>query len=154
MKHRVENARRTALRGGLLAGIAAALIAGQALAATDNPKTPCFYITQWQGWKAPNANTIYLGVNLHDVYRVDLSAGSPELLWPDVHLLSYVRGSNSICSAIDLQLYVVEDNGAGFRVTGVGFADGNGFREPLIARKLTKLTPEEIAAIPKKYRPN
>jgi hypothetical protein len=157
MKHRVENVRLNALRGGLLAGMAAALIGlgGQALAATDNPRTPCFYITQWQGWKAPDANTIYLGVNLHDVYRVDLSAGSPQLLWPDVHLISEVRGSNSICSAIDLQLYVAENNGgAGFRTNGVGFGSGNGFRVPLIARKLTKLTPEEVAAIPKKYRPN
>lgn len=122
-----------------MAGMAAALIGGYACAATDNPRTPCFYITQWQGWKAPNPNTIYLGVNLHDVYRVDLSAGSPQLLWPDAHLISDVRGSNSICSAIDLQLAV---------------ADTNGFRQPLIARKLTKLTPEEVAAIPKKYRPN
>jgi hypothetical protein len=155
MMHRVENVRRTVLRGGLFAGIAAALIAGQALAATDNPRTPCFYITQWQGWKAPNENTLYLGVNLHDVYRVDLSAGSPQLMWPDVHLISEVRGSNSICSAIDLQLYVAEDNGgSSFRTNGVGFGSGSGFRVPLIARKLTKLTPDEIAAIPKKYRPN
>ena len=154
MMHRIEKVRRNVLRGGLFAGIAAALIASQAVAATDNPRTPCFYITQWQGWKAPDANTLYLGVNLHDVYRVDLSAGSPQLLWPDVHLISEVRGSNSICSAIDLQLSVAEDNGSGFRVDGVGFGSGSGFRVPLIARKLTKLTPEEIAAIPKKYRPN
>jgi hypothetical protein len=147
MKHRVETPGRNALRGGLLAGVAVALVAGQALAATDNPRTPCFYITQWQGWKAPNPNTIYLGVNLHDVYRVDLSAGSPQLMWPDVHLISEVRGSNSICSAIDLQLSLAENDGAGLR-------GGSAFRVPLIARKLTKLTPEEIAAIPKQYRPN
>jgi hypothetical protein len=160
MSHRVETFGRNALRAGLLVGVAAALIGGHALAATDNPSTPCFFITQWQGWKAPNPNTIYLGVNLHDVYRVDLSAGSPQLMWPAVHLLSEVRGSNSICSAIDLQLYVVEDNAAGFRngvgsgINGFNFASGSGFRVPLIARKLTKLTPEEIAAIPKQYRPN
>jgi len=139
MKHRVENVRRNALRGGLLAGVAAALIGGQAVAATDNPRTPCFYITQWQGWKAPDPSTLYLGVNQHDVYKVELSAGSPQLLWPDAHLISLVQGSNSICSAIDLQLAV---------------ADTGGFRQPLIARKLTKLTPEEVAAIPKKFRPN
>jgi hypothetical protein len=155
MKHHTRNVRRNALRGGLLAGVAAALIGAPAFAATDNPRTPCFYITQWQGWKAPDANTIYLGVNMHDVYRVDLSAGSPQLMWPDAHLISEVRGSNSICSAIDLQLSVAENNGGSdFRTTGVGFASGNGFRVPLIARKLTKLTPAEIAAIPKKYRPN
>ena len=162
MKHRVEIVRRSALRGGLLAGVAAALIgiAGQASAATDKPSTPCFFITQWQGWKAPDNKTLYLGVNLHDVYRVDLSAGSPQLLWSDIHLISLVRGSDSICSAIDLQLYVVEDNAAGFRngvgsgINGFNFASGSGFRVPLIARKLTKLTPAEVAAIPPKYRPN
>ncbi len=139
MQHHPRKASGIALRAGILAGVAAVLIGGQALAATDNPRTPCFYITQWQGWKAPDPNTIYLGVNLHEVYRADLSAGSPQLLWPDAHLVSQVRGSDSICSAIDLQLAV---------------ADTNGFRQPLIVRKLTKLTPEEVAAIPKRYRPN
>jgi hypothetical protein len=141
MNNRVKNRRRAALRAGLLAGVAAALIAGQASAASDKTKdsAPCFYITQWQGWKAPDPNTLYLGVNLHDVYRADLSAGSPQLLWPDAHLISQVRGSNSICSPLDLQLAV---------------SDTNGFKQPLIVKKLTKLTPEEIAAIPKKYRPN
>lgn len=139
MNNHIETVRRNVLRTGLLAGVAAALIGGQALAAADSPRTPCFYITQWQGWKAPDPNTLYLGVNLHDVYRVDLSAGSPQLLWPDARLISLVRGPNSICSAIDLQLSV---------------SDTNGFRQPLIARKLTKLTPEEVAAIPKKFRPN
>lgn len=139
MKHHAPNVRGAALLAGLLAGVAATLAGGQALAASDAPRTPCFYITQWQGWKAPDQNTLYLGVNLHDVYRVDLSAGSEQLMWPDAHLISQVRGSNSICSAIDLQLAV---------------ADTNGFREPLIARKLTKLTPDEVAAIPKKFRPN
>jgi hypothetical protein len=135
MKIHIDDVRRFAL----LASTAAALFGGPALAATDNPRTPCFYITQWQGWKAPDAKTIYLGVNLHEVYRADLSAGSPQLQWPDAHLVSQVRGSDSICSAIDLQLAV---------------ADTNGFKEPLIVSKLTKLTPEEVAAIPKKYRPN
>lgn len=138
MKNRVETVGRNALCAGLLA-VTSALFGSHALAATDNARTPCFYITQWQGWKAPDPNTLYLGVNLHDVYRADLSAGSPQLLWPDAHLISQVRGSNSICSAIDLQLAV---------------SDTNGFRQPLIVRKLTKLTPDEIAAIPKKYRPN
>jgi hypothetical protein len=32
-------------------------------------------------------------------------------------------------------------------------ADHHGFYQPLIARSLTKLSPAEVAAIPKKYRP-
>lgn len=103
------------------------------------PSHDCFYVTQWQGWKSPSPDVIYLGVNMHDVYRVDLSVGSPMLNAPNMHLVSIVRGSDSICSAIDLDLKLSDDNG---------------FTEPLIAKALTKLTPEQVAAIPKKFRPN
>jgi hypothetical protein len=128
------------LRNGLIASTFAFNTAAPAFATTaPNRGADCFFITQWQGWKSPSPNVIYLGVNQHDVYRVDLSAGSTMLDAPDVHLVSIVRGSDSICSALDLQLSV---------------ADTNGFKEPLIAKSLVKLTPAEIAAIPKKYRPN
>jgi len=130
-------------RGGL---IAAALL-GLAVTAAHASPTPgaaaptrsCFFINDWQGWKSPSPNILYLKVNMHDVYRVDLSAGSSQLQWPDVHLVSIVRGGgNSVCDALDLDLSV---------------SDGHGFREPLIAKSITKLTPEEVAAIPPKFRP-
>ena len=60
-------------------------------------------------------------------------------MWPDAQLISEAQGSSAICTALDLQLAVV---------------NANGLRQPIIAHKLTKLTPEESAAIPKKYRPN
>ena|SRR5438552_12056276 len=107
-------------------------------AAAPGPRQSCFFITQWQGWKSPAPDVIYLGVNLHDVYRVQLSGPSPMLQSPGVHLVSINRGSSSICNALDLDLKV---------------SDGHGFTEPLIARSLTKLTPEEVAAIPPKFRP-
>jgi hypothetical protein len=56
---------------------------------------------------------------------------------PGVHLVFKGRGS-SICGPLDLDLAV---------------SDGHGFNTPLIARSLTKLTPEEVAAIPRKYQP-
>ncbi len=74
---------------------------------------------------------------------MDLANQTPELQWPSNHLVARFNGTN-ICQAIDLNLSVVQ---------GVGGQLGDGFRVPLIATKLTKLTPEEIAAIPKKYRP-
>ena len=103
------------------------------------PNTPCFWITQWEGWKSPSPKVLYLGVNMHDVYKVDLGAEASMLDAPGVHLVSEVRGSSSICSALDLRLTV---------------ADTGGMREPLFPVKLTKLTPAEVAAIPKKYLPN
>ncbi len=49
-----------------------------------------------------------------------------------------VRGSDRICTPIDLDLRV---------------SDGFGMAMPIRAKTITKLTPEEIAAIPKKDRP-
>jgi len=98
----------------------------------------CFLSQDWQGWSSPSPNVLYLRVRLHDIYKVTLSAGSSQLQNPTVHLVSIVRGSSNICSAIDLDLRL---------------ADNSGFATALIADSLTKLTPDEIAAIPKKYRP-
>lgn len=105
----------------------------------DHSNMPCFFVTQWNGWKSPNPDTLYLGVNLHDVYEVKLSTPSDQLSWPDMHLVSITRGPDSVCSPEDLDLKI---------------ADINGFATPLIAKSIRKLSPEEVAAIPKKYLPN
>ena len=139
MKHHAQRVHMNPRRAALLVGAAAALIGGQALATTDNPAVPCFHTSQWLGWKAPDRNTLYLGVNGHDVYRVDLHVSPPDLMYPNVQLVSGAQGSSAICTALDLQLAVV---------------NASGMRQPIIARSLTKLTPEQVSAIPKKYRPN
>jgi hypothetical protein len=128
---------RSTLIGGALA-LATTLGLSAAPAAADS-RSPCFFINQWQGWHADGPNVIYLRVNLRDIYRVDLSAGSQELTWPgSYHLVSKVQGSSSICSPLDLQLAV---------------ADGHGFYQPLIVSAIRKLTPEQVAALPRKVLP-
>ena len=77
-------------------------------------------------------------VRHRDVYRVDLSHGANQLTSPGVHLVSVVRGSDQVCQPIDLDLRV---------------SDGYGFAMPIMAKAITRLTPEEIAALPKKDRP-
>ena len=121
----------------VLLGAAAASAEPQAAAAPAKPQS-CFFVTEWQGWKSPSPKVLYLGVSLHDVYRVDLAAASPELQWPDARLISVVRGGNTVCSAIDLDLSV---------------SNGEGFKEPLFPVSITRLSPSEVAAIPAKYRP-
>ena len=119
--------------------LALAAVAAAAAPAAADTQHPCFFINQWQGWKADGPNILYLRVNLRDIYRVDLSAGSQQLTWPGAyHLVSRVQGSDSVCGPLDLQLAV---------------SDGHGFSQPLIARSLTKLTPEQAAALPPKLRP-
>ena len=128
----------------LLATIGAAAFAATAAAASpaESPKDPgksCFLSNSWQGWSAPgDGETLYLRVGLHDIYRVDLTPGTHVHKMGDRFLVNRVRGSNWICSPLDLDLTL---------------SDRTGFREPLIARSLRKLTPAEVAAIPRKDLP-
>jgi hypothetical protein len=124
-----------------VAAAALALAAAGASAAADRAAqgSNCFASNSWQGWSAPgDGDVLYLQVDVRDVFRVDLVKGSHVRKAPDYFLVNKVRGSNWICSPLDLDLTL---------------SDHNGFRQPLIARSLRKLTPEEIAAIPRKDRP-
>jgi hypothetical protein len=122
---------------------AAASVAALSFAVSPAQAAPakvnnCFMSSDWQGWSAPNPNTLYLRVRMHDVYRVDLASGSNQLTWPGVHLVSRMHGSNYICSPLDLSLSV---------------SDSSGVASPLFVKAITKLSPQEAAAIPRKYQP-
>jgi hypothetical protein len=119
--------------GLVIAGGASA----EAVAKAPSAKSSCFFINQWEGWKSPGPNVIYLRVRGRDIYKVELSGGSDQLSWSSYHLVSRSRGT-SVCTALDLDL---------------ALSDGHGFYQPLIVRSLVKLDPEEAAAIPKKYQP-
>ncbi|CAN5606146.1 DUF6491 family protein [soil metagenome] len=130
---------RSMLKAGLLT---TALLAAASPALADpaarKPARACFSLSDWDGWSAPNKDTLYMKVRNRDVYRVDLSHGTNQLTSPGVHLVSVVRGSDQVCQPIDLDLRV---------------SDGFGFAMPIMAKAITRLTPEEIAALPKKDRP-
>lgn len=124
---------------GILLAAAALGVAGAAYA--DRPaakgKTTCFFSRNWNGWRSPDGKTIYLRVNVRDIYKVDLAGGSQLLTWPDSHLIQDVRGPDSVCYPIDLDLKVANDH----------------IVEPLFVKAITKLTPEQVAALPKKDLP-
>ena len=121
-----------------LVSLAALTTAAQA----DTPSLPsndCFFSSSWTGWSAPgNGDALLLKINLHDIYRVDLVPGSHVRRLGDRFIVNHVRGSNTICSPLDLDLALV---------------DHHGFHKPLIAQSLHKLSAEEIAAIPEHDRP-
>jgi hypothetical protein len=123
----------------LMAAVAALGLAGAARAEAPaaKPKSSCFFTRNWDGWRSPDEKTIYLRVNVRDIFKVDLSYGSSLLTWPDSHLINEVRGTDWVCQPIDLDLKVANDH----------------FAEPLFIKAITRLTPEEVAAIPKKYLP-
>ena len=114
-------------------------VATQAIAAEPTHGDNCFLSRDWDGWKSPDPTSIYLRVGVRQIYLVKLSAPSDQLQWSDTHLVNRVRGSEWICNPLDLDLDVADNHGT--------------FREPLFVKSITRLTPEEIAAIPKRDLP-
>lgn len=125
-----------------LAAAAAVTVAATAAQAAETPKphhNECFLSRDWDGWSAPGGgDVIYLKVRMHDVWRLDLTPGTHVHKYPDYFLVNRIRGSNWLCSPLDFDLEL---------------SDHSGFRQPLIVTKMRKLTPAEIAEIPKKDRP-
>lgn len=130
-----------------LTRIAAVLLAAGALSApamatagpTPSDSGPCFFTSQWKTWSAPDDNTILLRLNNNSIYKIGVTGGAKALQHPGTFLFSEMHG-NSVCSHMDLQLSAVDNS-------------VRSFRTPLIARSLVKLTPEEVAAYPKKDLP-
>ena len=126
-------------------GLAAALLlatvpAAQAQTEAAPKPTPCFSIRDWQGWKADGDQTLYLKVRMHDIYRVDLADKESFLNAPNMHLITKSYGSDMICNAIDLDLKIADNVGPQFATR-------------LFVKSITKLTPEEAAALPDKVKP-
>jgi hypothetical protein len=124
----------------LMAAAAALSFAGVAHAATpDKPNTTrnCFLSNDWQSWRGADANTIYQRVHAHDFYKLELSSGSPMVTDPANHLVSQVRVSPWLCGPLDFDLRI---------------SDGH-ISEPLIVKSVSKLTPEQVAEIPRKVLP-
>ena len=128
--------------GGLAAGVlvaAATLGAASAAPAADTSGRNCFTVNDWHGWSSPSPDVLYLAVNFKDVYKATLAQPVDGLNLMDTVVISDEAGLQSICSAVDLHLIMTHRGGGG--------------RRGLIVKSLTKLTPEEVAAIPKRDRP-
>jgi hypothetical protein len=120
-----------------------ALATGATFAEADPPPAKharsCFSLGRWHGgWRAASKDLVYIGTDGNEVWRLDLDGGSPELLWPNRILINIARGDDTVCAPIDLDLFV---------------SDGHGFKTPLFVKSITKLTPEEVAALPAKFHP-
>jgi len=98
----------------------------------------CFLRRNWsQAWRmTPDARTMYINV-AGAIYRLDLAQAYPLLRSPWA-VLHDTDSSDSICTAIDLRLSVT---------------DRLGNWQALIVKRMTLLTPEEAAVLPKSLRP-
>ncbi|THD70650.1 DUF6491 family protein [Phenylobacterium sp.] len=107
----------------------------------DKPasKNECFWSRNVTSFAAPDDHTVYIKVNLRDVYRLDLMVSCPDVDWDQrVALVSNRGAGGSICGPLDAEIVS--------HATGLG-------PQRCPVKALRKLTPEEVAALPKKAKP-
>ncbi len=121
----------------LIAGLVLTAAAATPGLAADNGA--CFRMSQMQGHTVADASTLYVGLSgRRDVYRITMSGAClASKTSSDPLITRNSGGSDLICKPIDLDLAV---GGAG----GVSHC---------IVSDIQKLSPPELAALPKKLRP-
>lgn len=120
----------------LVAAAFPALAADQAKPETGSQ---CFRMSQIRNHTKADSQTLYFSVGARDVYRLDMSgaclAGTSS---SDPLIMETVGGTDLICRPIDLNLKVKTGN--------VGVS-------PCIIKEITRLTPDQVAALPPKVKP-
>lgn len=103
------------------------------------PRPACFWTSRIDNFAAVDEQNLYLRVGFRDVYRARLFSDCFQLDW--VHHIALVsRGSSVICEGSNLDVdVIVRDVAAG--------------RQRCPVTDIRKLTPDEVAALPKGARP-
>ena len=136
---------------GLAAAASVVAVASAAIAAKEEsplpppppdgtglPKGQCIRSHDIKNHTVADRNTMLINVNNRATYRVTVSAAClGGAVSSDPIITREPPGRNFICRPIDMDVSVV---------TG-------GFDSPCIVRSIVKMTPEEVAALPKKLRP-
>jgi len=125
-----------------LAAVAALLVGGASPVALAKPKASyqkdqCFYTNNVTSFAAPNDQTLYVRVGNRDVYRFDMFGHCPDIDW-NQRLALVSRGSSWICNGMDAEVIT--------HSAGIG-------RQRCPVEHMQKLTPEEVAALPKRAKP-
>ena len=126
----------------LLLAAAALAIAGPAAAADQAkpaPASQCFRISQIDNHTKGDNQTLYLSVRNKEVYRVGMSGSClAGVSNSDPLVLTPTGGTDLICRPLDVDLKVRMAAGA---------------LTPCIIKDITKLTPEQVSALPPKVKP-
>jgi len=128
----------TILAGSLILSACASATAGDAPKPAAAAGRQCFWAEQVNNWTAADdEKTAYLKVGVKDVYRADLFGPCMDLDTAQSIGVRTRGGGSSICDGMDVELIVGSPLGP----------------QRCQVSKLTKLTPEEIAALPAKLKP-
>jgi Family of unknown function (DUF6491) len=114
------------------------LIAAATVSATaSTAAADCFRLSEINAHSIADNKTMYLSVGRKDVYKVSMKGACLGGAMSSDPIITESFGGGPICRPIDLNLKIAN---------GVG-------ESACIVDKFEKLTPEQIAAIPKKQRP-
>jgi hypothetical protein len=102
------------------------------------PKNECFFTSQLDNWQAAGDRTIYIKTRANRYYRLDMSARCPALTFPNPIMVNTFRGT-SICSPLDWDIRISQGP--------------DSIAMSCTVSKMTRLTPAEVAAIPKGQKP-
>ena len=122
-----------------MAALAAACVAAIAASpAAAQGRDNCFRLSQVSNTHADGDRRIYVKVVAGDYFRLDLAHRCASLPYQGNHLvLTPTPGTDLICHPLDLDLKVSE----------------NAAHESCFIKSITRLTPAEAAAIPRKVKP-
>jgi hypothetical protein len=119
--------------GALVLGVAAS-----ASAQTSKPARQCFTRDQIGAVQPVGDKQLNVQVRQRDVYRIDLAIPCPGIRQPArIFDISPISSGASICSGADIRLGVIVSGG----------------RNECVIDKITKLTPDEVKALPNRERP-
>ncbi|WP_309646384.1 DUF6491 family protein [Phenylobacterium sp.] len=105
-------------------------------AAKPKPKRQCFFADNVSSFSAVDDRTVNLRVGVKDIYRLDLLGPCHDIDWEhEIGIQS--RGSSWICSGLDATIITK---------TAIG-------PQRCAVRTVTKLSPEDVAALPSKQKP-
>ncbi len=126
--------------------ICIALLMGAALTSSATPPPAkaavarqCFRSRDITSWRAVGDRQVNLQVNYRDVYRLDLNGRCTQLNSATETLaVKSVGAGDEVCSGLQLDVIVPLDRRLDF---------------PCPVQSMTKLTPDEVKALPKRAQP-
>ena len=123
----------------LAAGAAALLALGATAATAKSPpgaQRQCFWTRNADGFAAADEHTLNVRVGVRDVYQFEMFGPCPDIDWNQrIALVS--RSGSTICTGMDAEVVTHSPIGP----------------QRCAVRSVRKLTPEEIAALPRRAKP-
>lgn len=127
----------SALLMGAILGPAAAVTAEAASHDSDKPKRACFYSEDLRNFRQVDDRTVNLLAGARDVFQVKLLGNCPDLRSATAIGVKTSMGQGFICDGLDINLITPSPTGP--RMC------------PVISMR--KLSPQEVAALPKDQQP-